>query len=131
LIDVSTTHVVPAGVLDAQRTTDPVTGEPESANASLTQYPCSGLNAVVAVAVVLALPVVSVTAVEVENVALVAVVVVNAFPAVADTSGAGVKNMCAPMNMAAIELPMGTLKEPVEPDELNDFARARLPFDRL
>jgi hypothetical protein len=37
LIDVSMTHVVPTGVLEAQRTTDPVTGAPVSVNWSLTQ----------------------------------------------------------------------------------------------
>jgi hypothetical protein len=124
-MDVSTTTDVPAGVDCAQRTTEPVTGEPGSVNGSDTQYPKRGLNAVVAVATVEALPAVAVTVVVVENVAFVAVATVDGgVPAVADTSGAATKNAVMQYTSQYCRLaklllayPIGIVKAPVDPDD--------------
>ena len=94
LMDVSTRTDVPAGVVCDQRITDPVTGAPDRVTGSLSQIPDSGLNAVDADAVVDALPVGIVTAVDTENVALPADETALAGEvAVADTSEAAASVM--------------------------------------
>jgi hypothetical protein len=79
-----------------------------------------------AVAVVKADPVETVTAVDVENVALVAVEVVDALPAVMETSAADWKNILMMQKFGLFAGPLGNVNEPVLPDAEYDLATSTL-----